>query len=142
MAFTENIICVLKSRAEALFRHLFYMFRKKSRILCAEIRKMSIVKSNANFFHKGIVKIQIVHDCKPACKLFSRLEKVTDVGSGKITAGGTVALSVNRQRVCFVTLICDVHNAAPGENSSVTSVPAGHYTVEQVDTPCYCFNDV
>ena len=106
------------------------MLFKQGRIFFTEFGKTSLVKSLPNFLHKGVVKIEVVHDRKPACKLFPRFEKVADVGSRKIAAGGTVALSINGQRVGLITLICDVHNAVPRENCSVTGVSAWHYAVE------------
>ncbi len=57
------------------------MLFKQGRIFFTEFCKPALVQSIADFLHKGIVKIKVVHDRKPARKLFPRFEKVTDVGS-------------------------------------------------------------
>ena len=111
------------------------MLFKQRRVFFTEFGKTSLVKSLTDFLHKGVVKIEVVHDRKPACKLFPRFEKVADVGSRKIAAGGTVALRINGKRVGLVTLIGNVHNAAPCENCPVTGVSAWHYAVEQINAP-------
>lgn len=57
------------------------MLFKQGRIFLTKLGKASLVKSFTNFLRKGIVKIEIVHNRKPARKLLPRFEKVADIRS-------------------------------------------------------------
>ena len=79
---------------------------------------------------------------KPSRKLFSRLEKVTNIGAGEIAAGRAVTFGVERARVGLVTLVCSVHDAAPCKDGRVTGIAAWHNAVKHIDAAVYSLDNV
>ena len=55
-----------------------------------ELLKSSFVKSLTDVTHHLIIEVEIMNDTKSHCKLLSRFEKMTNVGTAVITAGLTV----------------------------------------------------
>ena len=68
--------------------------------MLSESSKISRLDSVTNFFHKSVVEIKVVLYCKSSAQLLTCLEKVTDIGTGEIAAGGTITFLVNRLIVC------------------------------------------
>lgn len=67
---------------------------------------------------------------------------MTDIGAAVISAYRAIALGTDRAFIPFIICIFDIDNAVPCEQMAVTGISARHYTVKQIDTAVYCFDNI
>ena len=63
-----------------------------------------------------------MHYTESHCQHFFSLEQMSDIGSGEITAGGTVTFGVYGKSILFVFGIIDINYTVPGIKMSVTGI--------------------
>lgn len=104
--------------------------------------KSSLVKGKAYFLKKVVVKPKIVHNRQSHPQHFLYREKMPDVSSAEIFAGGAMALTVDRPGIEGILGIVYVDNTLFCEKVAVTAVAARHNAVEKVHSPFHRLKNI
>src|SRR5712691_4932585 len=80
------------------------------------------------------VKVQVMQRVKGRCVDLAGLKKVPQVRPGTGPACMAIARRIRRPIVLRVPRILDIDGAFAGEQLSVSGIPRGQHTVEEIDT--------
>ena len=107
-----------------------------------KLLKAAIIERRADFLHKRVVKIQIMHNAQPHTEHLAAFKQMMHIRTRKSAAGRTLTADFKRRIIGFILCIIQIHNAVHRKNLPVTGVSGGHNAVENINAAPNAFNYV
>ena len=102
-------------------------------VLLIEGFEITAVQSVADLSHKLVIEVEVMLYCKAHTDGLLRFNKVANIGTAVVAAGGATAIFVDGTGIAGIFFVHNIDLAVPGEHVSVAGITGGHYTVKEVN---------
>ena len=107
-----------------------------------KLLKAAIIERRADFLHKRVVKIQIMHNAQPHTEHLAAFKQMMHISARKSAAGGAIAPDFKRRIIGFILRVVQIHNTVHRKNLAVTGVSGRHNAVENINAAAHTLDNI